>query len=147
MSGSDVSPANPFRPEAGARPPFLAGRESETARLERAVFDLARGRTPSQGFLLYGPLGTGKTALLAHVADRARELEVRCHYLPPMALEEEAALISALQGLAGVQGARITSFQVGPVGGAAERPPPTADVVSLLSAWIRRERRMSGEAR
>lgn len=54
---------NPYTPNAGARPPLLAGREGELAAFDLLVSRLARGR-PQQSMVVTGLRGVGKTVLL-----------------------------------------------------------------------------------
>jgi hypothetical protein len=67
MSRSIVSRArgthNPYTPDAGARPPLLAGRETELMQLSNIVRQLAAGGT-EQHVLITGLRGVGKTVLL-----------------------------------------------------------------------------------
>ncbi len=67
---------NPFRPGMGEVPPYLAGHEIAvrvlTQRLDR-LFD----ERPGSGVILYGPRGTGKTALLGEFRERAKKQKVR----------------------------------------------------------------------
>lgn len=54
----------PFRPGTGARPPYLAGRETGQRLLREFLNDLAHGIAPGTQVVLYGPRGNGKTVLL-----------------------------------------------------------------------------------
>ena len=54
---------NPYTPDAGARPPLLAGREPELQQLRSVVAQLAAGGT-EQHALITGLRGVGKTVLL-----------------------------------------------------------------------------------
>jgi hypothetical protein len=54
---------NPYTPNAGARPPLLAGRDEELAAFDLLVARLARGRT-QQSMIVTGLRGVGKTVLL-----------------------------------------------------------------------------------
>lgn len=54
---------NPFRPGAGRRPPHLAGRGKEQSRL-RTAMETALVDGEGETIVMYGPRGTGKTALL-----------------------------------------------------------------------------------
>ena len=69
-------PGSLFRPGAGTRPPFLAGRSAEQRILVGAAEALdeedGRGRTNvPQDVVLYGPRGNGKTALTLWLQDFA----------------------------------------------------------------------------
>jgi AAA ATPase domain len=54
---------NPYTPDAGARPPLLAGREAELRQLRSIVSQLVAGGT-EQHVLITGLRGVGKTVLL-----------------------------------------------------------------------------------
>ncbi|HTX70000.1 MAG TPA: ATP-binding protein [Thermoleophilia bacterium] len=54
---------NPFTPNAGARPPLLAGRDDELNAFDLLLARLARGR-PQQSMIITGLRGVGKTVLL-----------------------------------------------------------------------------------
>ena len=54
---------NPFTPNAGARPPLLAGRDDELDAFDLLLARLARGRT-QQSLIITGLRGVGKTVLL-----------------------------------------------------------------------------------
>ncbi len=62
---------NPFTPGAGFRPPELAGRDSAVADAEVAMAQVKAGR-PTQGTIVYGLRGVGKTVLLNIIEERAR---------------------------------------------------------------------------
>ena len=71
--GALVAAANPFRPGMGRIPPDFGGREDALLRARIVVEQLAAAVAPE--FVLYrGVRGVGKTALLAYVRQRAREL-------------------------------------------------------------------------
>ena len=61
----------PFRPGAGALPPYLAGRTSEQALCRALLGDLRDGLAPSRDLVLHGPRGNGKTALLVWLQQEA----------------------------------------------------------------------------
>jgi len=64
-----------YTPGHGAYPPVLAGRERERVSFVGLLRDLARKRHgPPRDFVLYGPRGVGKTALLEEVARIAAQL-------------------------------------------------------------------------
>lgn len=54
---------NPYTPDAGARPPLLAGRDAELAQLRSIIAQLTAGGT-EQHVLITGLRGVGKTVLL-----------------------------------------------------------------------------------
>ena len=71
--GALAAAANPFRPGMGRIPPDFGGREDALLRARIVVEQLAAAVAPE--FVLYrGVRGVGKTALLAYVRQRAREL-------------------------------------------------------------------------
>ena len=93
----DGQGTGPFRPGAGEAPPRLAGRDSEQDDFRRLLAGLEARRPPPGDVFLFGPPGTGKTALLrwfAAEAERARATEVLWLDLP--AAREVEALASAL---------------------------------------------------
>ncbi len=61
---------NPYTPNAGARPPALAGREDELASFDILLARLARGST-DQSVIITGLRGVGKTVLLVEFRIRA----------------------------------------------------------------------------
>jgi len=61
---SDATPfANPFRPGAGHKPPYLAGRKQEEAEFQR----LLKQSTIMENLVLTGLWGVGKTVLMEHL--------------------------------------------------------------------------------
>ena len=60
-----MSDRNPFRPDTGGSPPYLAGRAAEQAALDNLFGCLRKKAAPGGFVVLYGPPGNGKTALLA----------------------------------------------------------------------------------
>lgn len=65
-----VEPRNPYTPDMGARPPFLAGRDPEIAYFEEMLHQLGAGGTQKH-LILVGLRGVGKTVLL-------NEFEAKC---------------------------------------------------------------------
>jgi hypothetical protein len=63
---------NPYTPNAGARPPLLAGRSNELDAFELLLGRLRRGYT-AQSMIIIGLRGVGKTVLLGEFLDKARE--------------------------------------------------------------------------
>jgi hypothetical protein len=63
---------NPYTPNAGSRPPALAGRHAELERFRVLVGRLARGAT-EQSMIVRGLRGVGKTALLNIFEDQAED--------------------------------------------------------------------------
>ena len=63
---------NPYTPNAGARPPALAGRDQELEAFELLLARMLRGYT-EQSMLVTGLRGVGKTVLLTRFEESARE--------------------------------------------------------------------------
>jgi AAA ATPase domain len=63
---------NPYTPNAGSRPPALAGRHTELEQFRVLVGRLARGAT-EQSMIIRGLRGVGKTALLNVFEDQAED--------------------------------------------------------------------------
>jgi Cdc6-like AAA superfamily ATPase len=61
---------NPYTPNAGSRPPELAGRAGELEQFRVLVGRLKRGAT-EQSMIIRGLRGVGKTVLLNAFEDRA----------------------------------------------------------------------------
>jgi AAA ATPase domain len=64
--------ANPYTPNAGARPPALVGRDKELEAFDVLLARLLRGHT-EQSMLVSGLRGVGKTVLLMRFGELARE--------------------------------------------------------------------------
>src|ERR1700761_4246017 len=64
--------ANPYTPNAGARPPALVGRDDELEAFKVLLARLLRGYT-DQSMLITGLRGVGKTVLLTRFQELARE--------------------------------------------------------------------------
>src|SRR5262245_11160649 len=62
--------ANPYTPNAGSRPPELAGREGQLEQFAVLVGRLKAGRT-EQSMIVRGLRGVGKTVLLNTFEDQA----------------------------------------------------------------------------
>lgn len=65
---------NPYTPNAGAKPPLLAGRADELRSFEHLLDRLRMGYT-AQSMLVIGLRGVGKTVLLGEFLDTARQRE------------------------------------------------------------------------
>jgi len=61
---------NPFTPGYGIPPPYLAGRDEERRRIYEVVGATASRRCVAKDVIIYGPRGTGKTALLRDISHR-----------------------------------------------------------------------------
>jgi hypothetical protein len=92
---------NPFRPGAGARPPELAGRQSEIDIVDLMV---AKSRLPRNdgGLILYGLRGVGKTVLLNQLRHNVERAGWGTLYVEarPGAAGEAASRQSFARGLA-----------------------------------------------
>lgn len=130
---------NPFQPGAGARPPVLAGRDTELARADHMLDSLERGRRPSEGFLLFGPRGNGKTVLLSQIADKARSRGMRAEKLAASAFASKERLTRRLQEKAGALDGRITGAQAAGFGISGDPARPIEDIGELLLTWVRAE--------
>lgn len=85
--------ANPYTPNAGSRPPELAGREREVAQFEVLIGRLLRGAT-EQSIIVRGLRGVGKTVLLNAFEDLAESAGFLTFYhelTPETSLVEEIA--------------------------------------------------------
>ena len=127
---------NPFRPGRGVLPPLLAGREHELDMAEKRLAALARGESPAEDLLFYGPRGNGKTALLLEIERRARNRDFRVETLPVDTLTDRAVLVRALQERAGVPGGEFTSVRLGGSGVTEHPPAPTDDIHRLFASWV-----------
>lgn len=108
---------NPFTPSFGEVPLVMAGRGQLLSEFDRAFSSQAR--RPSLASLISGARGTGKTALLTLVEERAQErgwIAVDLVSLPGMledALEQTRSRAAHL--LKGADDVRLTSLGVGPL--------------------------------
>lgn len=106
---------NPFTPTFGEVPLYMAGRESVLRAMARA-FD-REGRAPELTSLIQGARGTGKTALLAKIAEEAQGHGWVCANVTaaPGMLDEllDQATRGARHIVAGPQSARLTGIGVG----------------------------------
>ncbi|MFP4310514.1 MAG: hypothetical protein ACLFS9_00850 [Nitriliruptoraceae bacterium] len=130
--------ANPFRPGMGRIPPDFGGREDALLRARIVVEQLRAGVAPE--FVLYrGVRGVGKTALLAYVRQRARELGLVTIHLEADRDDTELARATAvvLRGvselLAGAEQAVATGLDVVRVGQDGPRLAGRADAHAFES--------------
>ena len=131
-----AGPENPFQPGAGARPPVLAGRDTELALADEMLDSLQRGRRPSRGLLLFGPRGNGKTVLLDRIAEHARGRGMRAVDLPASAFRSPEVLTQELQENAGLTGARLRGAHAAGFGVSTEPELPTRNAARLLASWV-----------
>jgi hypothetical protein len=85
--------ANPYTPNAGSRPPELAGRDAELRQFEILVGRLKRGST-EQSMIIKGLRGVGKTVLLNAFENQAESQGFLTYYhelTPESVLAEEIA--------------------------------------------------------
>lgn len=85
--------ANPYTPNAGSRPPELAGRDGELRQFEVLVGRLAQGAT-EQSMIVKGLRGVGKTVLLNAFEDQAESAGFLTYYhelTPETGLAQEIA--------------------------------------------------------
>ena len=94
--------ANPYTPNAGSRPPELAGRENELKQFEILLGRLKRGAT-EQSIVIRGLRGVGKTVLLNTFENQAEsegfltfyhELTPETNLIDELARDAERALDS-----------------------------------------------------
>ena len=128
--------ANPFQPGRGVLPPLIAGRERELDLAEERLVVLARGQSPPEDLLFYGPRGNGKTTLRLEVERRARERHLRVERFPVDALADRSRLVRQLQERAGVLGGQVTSVQIAGSGVTGTPPAPIEDSDRLFALWV-----------
>ena len=132
-----MSDRNPFRPDTGGLPPYLAGRAAEQAALD-SLFGCLRKKAAPGGFVvLYGPPGNGKTALLAWAQQQVGADEsldgtrlTPADIATPRELGARARSTSRTQGSA-PQNPSIAGVGVG-IGNSTPHPP-LAEVVKARS--------------
>lgn len=145
--------ANPYTPNAGSRPPELAGRENELKQFEILLGRLKRGAT-EQSIVIRGLRGVGKTVLLNTFENQAEsegfltfyhELTPETNLIDELARDAERALdslsLSVKLGrrIRGALGRLKTIRLTGPEGfglavdlGSADEGTITADLTDLL---------------
>ncbi len=89
----DQDRENPFRPGPGKAPPHLAGHETAVRRLTEMLGRIVR-RSDNDMVVLYGPRGTGKTALLGEFEERAKKQKVRAIRLSPGEMLDSPATLA-----------------------------------------------------
>ena len=155
--------ANPYTPNAGARPQAIVGRDDQLASFDLLLARLSRGRT-EQSMIITGLRGVGKTVLLGQFRAKALqadwvvvELEIRKHddsaFRRELALHLRTALFelsprqqwgdrlrraaAALHSFTltlNEQGSWTASFDVDPVDGLADHGDLALDLVDVLTA-------------
>ena len=68
--------SNPFRPDFGDTPPYLAGREDAQSLFRENITEMSNGQS-GRTTVLYGPRGMGKTALLGWFQDEVEKSEAK----------------------------------------------------------------------
>lgn len=102
----------PFRAGAGRLPPHLAGREAEQSLLRLRLQILRSSAAPPNEVLLYGPRGSGKTALLLWLEEQARSQPgIEVVRLFPSSLPDLRALTEALRRRSWVE--QLTGAEAG----------------------------------
>lgn len=71
---------NPYRPSAGARPMYLAGREEELENISQ-IFDALILNIPVQSVIFSGLRGVGKTVLINEMQQIAEDKEIFCRHI------------------------------------------------------------------
>lgn len=71
---------NPYRPSAGARPMYLAGREDELENISQ-IFDALKLNVPVQSVIFSGLRGVGKTVLINEMQQIAEEKGIFCKHI------------------------------------------------------------------
>lgn len=144
---------NPYTPNAGSRPPELAGRENQIEQFEILLGRLKRGNT-EQSMVIRGLRGVGKTVLLNAFEDQAEaegfltfyhELTPGSNLIDELARDSERALerlslgaklTSRIRGALGhLKTIRLTgpeSFGLAVDLGSADEGTITADLTDLL---------------
>ena len=71
---------NPYRPGAGLKPMYLAGREDEISEAEQ-IFEALSMQIPTQSIIYSGLRGVGKTVLLNELRTIAEEKGIFCRHI------------------------------------------------------------------
>jgi len=118
--------SNPYRPGAGHRPPYLAGRQAERDEFQK----LLKQRVVLENLVLTGLRGVGKTVLLEDLKPIARSagwLWVGTDLSESSSLTEEKIctrlMTDLAAALAGVSIGQVARDEIGFVGGPAEKVP------------------------
>ena len=86
----------PFVPGRGTIPPYLAGRASHQRTVRDFLKRIQAGTNPESELLLYGPRGTGKTAMLLWLAAEARQQNVDVVALASADIQTNEKLVDRL---------------------------------------------------
>ena len=121
-----MASSNPFTPSFGKVPPHIAGRDEIISDMTRA-FEEGVG-DPNLSTVLVGPRGSGKTALLLHLASLAQArgwVAASASAVPGMLEDIEQRALEAAEHLVDAPGgARLTGLSIGQVVSAEwERAP------------------------
>ncbi len=71
---------NPYRPSAGARPTYLAGREEELENISQ-IFEALKLNIPVQSVIFSGLRGVGKTVLINETQKIAEDKDIFCRHI------------------------------------------------------------------
>ena len=91
---------DPFRPDFGDTPPYLAGREDVQSLFRGNITEMSNGQS-GRTTVLYGPRGMGKTALLGWFKDEVEQSEakknsIRVVWVTPNELKSPLDLCNSL---------------------------------------------------
>ena len=86
----------PFVPGCGRIPPYLAGRASQQRTGCDFLNRVQAGTSPESDLVLYGPRGTGKTAMLLWLAAEARQRNIDVVALASTEIKTNEKLIDLL---------------------------------------------------
>lgn len=87
---------NPYRPGAGLKPMYLAGRENEISEV-RNIFDALSMQIPTQSIIYSGLRGVGKTVLINELYTIAEEKGIFCRHIE---IEEKQDFIAQIAACA-----------------------------------------------
>lgn len=68
---------NPYRPGAGEKPSYLAGRDADIAYVQD-ILDSIKIGYPARSVIYYGLRGVGKTVLLGQIRQMCRQMHIPC---------------------------------------------------------------------
>ena len=128
---------NPFTPNFGQAPLYIAGRSFLTGEIERAL-DRGLG-DPALASILVGPRGTGKTALLSHLGSYAEGhgwIAVNVSCLPGMLQDIlEQTKRRTVEFVEPAHDKKLSAISIGQLGGIEweRQEPPTQNWRSLMT--------------